>query len=202
MVKMLDKPAVVGPEDAGRRMSLDEFDRAVGKEGFTYELHKGVIQVSGIPQPDHGMQVQELRDQLTAYRLGRPGVISYIAAGSEAKILLASDQSERHPDLSLYLTDPPDVEDVWSLWVPAIVIEVVSTSSAKRDYDEKPGEYLAFGIDEYWIVDRSRQQMTAFTRWRGDWKEKVIKPTQKFTTHRLAGFTLDLRRVFSAGKKN
>lgn len=202
MVKLLDKPAVVGPKDAGRRMSLDQFDRAVGREGHTYELHRGVIQVSGIPQPDHGMQVQELRDQLTAYRLNRPGTISFIGSGSEAKILLASDQSERHPDLSVYLSSPPDVEDVWSLWVPSIVVEVVSKSSAKRDYEEKPGEYLAFGIDEYWIVDRFRQQMTAFTRWRGDWKEKVVKPSQKFSTHRLAGFTLDLKRVFSAAKKS
>jgi hypothetical protein len=96
---MLDKPAVVGPEDSGRRMRLDQFDRAVGKEGYAYELHKGLIQVSGIPQPDHGMQVQELRDQLTAYRLSRPGVISFIGSGSEAKILLASEQSERHSDL-------------------------------------------------------------------------------------------------------
>jgi Uma2 family endonuclease len=197
MVKMLSKLAKVGPEDAGRRMTLDQFDRAAGQEGYLYELNKGVIEVSGIPQLDHGMQLQEVRDQLTAYRLANPGIISFMGGGSEAKILVAADQSERHPDLSVYLSSPPDIEDVWSQWIPAIVIEVVSKSSTNRDYEDKPGEYLTFGISEYWIVDAFKPQMTAMTRWRRQWKEKIVKPTQKYSTTRLPRFVLDLKRVFA-----
>jgi hypothetical protein len=39
----------VGPADPGRRMSLDEFDRARGVEGYGYELGKGVAQVVDVP---------------------------------------------------------------------------------------------------------------------------------------------------------
>jgi Uma2 family endonuclease len=181
-------------------MSLDAFDRAIAQEGYLYELNKGVVEVSGIPQPSHGKQLQALRNQLIMYQEKHPGRIDFIGGGGEAKILLAADQSERHPDLLIYLTPTPDLEDVWSVWIPTIVVEIVSKSSIKRDYEDKPAEYLGFGIDEYWIVDAMKQQMTVLSRWRGQWKEKAVKPSQKYTTPHLPGFSLDLKRVFTAAK--
>lgn len=190
----------IGPEDDGRRMSLDDFDRAIADEGYIYELGNGVIQVSGIPDPKHFAEMQEVRDQFVAYRLSHPDRIHSVGGGGEAKLLIGPMQSERHPDISVYLTPPPEVSDVWSLWIPRIVVEVVSPRSAKRDYQEKPPEYLEFGVDEYWIVDAPKGQMTAFSRWRGQWKKKIIKPPQKHTTHHLPGFSLDLKKVLAAGR--
>lgn len=188
----------VGPEDHGRPMPLDQFDRAVGREGHVYELNKGVVDVTEVPHPRHLAQVQEIREQFSAYRLEHPGVIHTVAGSNDSKILLAHDQSERHPDITVYLTPPPDVADVWSRWVPAIVVEVVSKSSTKRDYRDKPAEYLDFGIDEYWIVDSIKQQMTALIRWRGQWKPKIVRPAQKYQTPHLPSFSLDLKRVLVA----
>jgi Uma2 family endonuclease len=182
-------------------MSLDQFDRAIGREGYLYELNKGVIEVTDVPQPSHGQQVQAIRNQLTAYLLERPDVILYLAGGGEAKMLIAPSESERHPDLSVYFTPPPsDDADAWSIWIPAIVIEVVSKRSAKRDYHDKPPEYLEFGVDEYWIVDAAKRQMLALTRWRGQWKDHVIKPPKRYTTRALPGFTFDLKKVLDAAK--
>jgi Uma2 family endonuclease len=204
MLKTLAKPRPkkihVGPQDDGRRMSLDDFDKAIAQEGWLYELNKGVIEVSDVPPPNHAMQIQELRDQLVQYRLANAGTIAMIGGGGEAKLLIGPAQSERHPDLSVYLDPPPKVKDVWSQWVPAIVIEVVSERSTKRDYDDKPDEYLMFGVSEYWIVDSQRQQLVVMTRWRGQWQSKTCKPSQKFITPQLPGFTLDLKRVFAAAK--
>ena len=200
MLKTLPKQLVVGPEDDGREMSLDLFDRAIGRPGYCYELNKGVIEVTDVPKPSHLAQVLLVRNALIAYQLSVAGRIHSVTGSNESKILLAADQSERHPDISVYLSAPPDGPDVWSLWIPAIVVEVVSKSSTKRDYQDKPGEYLSFGIDEYWIIDAFKNQMTAMTRWRGQWKEKIVKATQKYSTRHLPGFSLDLRRVMSAGK--
>lgn len=173
MIKTLRRKQIqVGAEDNGRRMSLDQFDRAIGQEGYLYELNKGVIEVSDVPELKHGMKVQEVRDQLVAYRSAHPGAINYIAGSNDAKVLLAESQSERHPDILVYLTPPPDVDDVWSLWVPKIVVEVVSKSSMKRDYEDKPGEYLQFGVDEYWIVDSYKQQLTVLIRWRASGRKR------------------------------
>ena len=199
MLKTLQRAIRVGPADQGRPMSLDQFDRATGQEGYLYELNKGVIDVTDVPHPAHFAQVQGIRNQLILYQEAHPDVIHSVAGSNESKILLADEQSERHPDLSVYLTPPPET-DVWSLWIPTIVVEVVSKSSSKRDYQDKPGEYLSFGVDEYWIVDASKQQMTAMVRWRGQWKQKAVKPAQKYTTRHLPGFTLDLKRVLAAAK--
>jgi Uma2 family endonuclease len=200
MLKALTKRLTVGLEDDGQPMSLDEFDRATGREGYLYELNKGIIEVTDVPNPSHLAQVQQIRNALVAYHLSVPEKIHSITGSNESKILLAADQSERHPDVSVYFTPPPDGSDVWSLWIPVIVVEVVSKSSMKRDYEDKPGEYLSFGVDEYWIIDSFKNQMTALTRWRGQWKEKIIKATQKYSTRHLPGFSLDLKRVLSAGK--
>ena len=204
MLKTLHKPKRralhIGPEDHGRHMSLDDFDKAIGREGSLYELNKGVIEVSDVPHPAHGLVMQAIRNQLTAYQLQHEGSIAYIGGGGDAKLLIGPAQSERHPDLSIYLSPPPDTKEVWSTWVPAIVVEIVSPSSSKRDYEEKPAEYFEFGVDEYWIVDPAKNKMAALYRWRGQWKEKTVKAPQKYATRHLPRFTLDLKRVMAAGK--
>lgn len=190
----------IGPKDHGRRMSLDDFDHAIVEEGYLYELGKGVVEVSEVPSSEHLAQVEELKDQLYGYKLANRGLIHTLASSNEAKILVSASQSERHPDLSIYLTPPPATDDVWSVWIPAIVIEVVSAQSRKRDYEQKPDEYLEFGIDEYWIIDASKNQVTVMSRWRGQWQKRVVKPPKKLTTPILPGFSLDVKRVLAAAK--
>ena len=54
----------VGPADQGRRMSLEDFERAEGVEGYAYELAKGVITAVDVPDPAHEFHLDELRQQL------------------------------------------------------------------------------------------------------------------------------------------
>lgn len=194
------KAVRVGPTDDGREMSLDDFSEAVVQEGYLYELANGVIEVSQVPHPQHARQIAEIRKQLTLWEDAHPGQVELIAGAMDSKLLIGSSESERHPDLSIYLSPQPDVADVWSLWIPEIVIEVVSESSAKRDYEEKPQEYLELGVKENWIIDKKKNQMLALIRWRGQWKKNVVKSSQKFSTELLPGFKLDLKRVFAAAK--
>src|SRR5437763_815974 len=98
MLQMIRKPRGkrrhIGPEDNGRRMSLDQFDRAIPREGYLYELNKGVIEVSGIPKPRHGLHVQRIRNQVGTYQEAHPDAIYFIGGGSEAKMLIGPAQSE------------------------------------------------------------------------------------------------------------
>jgi Uma2 family endonuclease len=187
----------IGPEDHGRRMSLDEFDHAEGREGYLYELSRGVITGTDVPAPRHLAQVNALKRQVHAYDLAHPGRIHTIASGSECKILLAGLESERHPDLTIYKTPPPEGDDdVWSAWIPEIVIEVVSPSSRHRDYEEKPEEYLQFGVLEYWIIDAKKREMLVLRRSRGRWSERAVRPPDTYGTRILPGFVLDVGLVF------
>jgi Uma2 family endonuclease len=190
----------IGPADHGRRMSLADFDIVDGQEGYRYELNKGVIEVTNIPHRRHFVQLVAIRNQLIVYQESSPGIIQAVGEGSDTKVLIESEQSERHPDIAVYTSPMPDVDEIWSIWVPTIAIEIVSESSIKRDYEDKPGEYLAFGIQEYWIVDGFKKQMTVLSRFRGQWKDKIVKPSQKYATRHLPGFSLDLKRVLATGK--
>jgi Uma2 family endonuclease len=190
----------IGPSDHGHPMSLDEFDEAEVQEGYIYELSRGIITVSDVPNTKHLAMVLEARRQLSRYDLAHPGVIFGIITGSECKILLGGFESERHPDLAVYKTSPPDERNVWATWVPELVIEVVSASSRHRDYEEKPAEYLQFGISEYWIIDGEKKKMVVHNRMRGQWSERTLKPPRIYKPALLPGLEFSCKRVFNAAE--
>ena len=179
-------------------MSLDEFDTAIGREGRLYELSRGTIVVTDVPNPPHGRVVGRLRLMIGAYRLAHPAVISELFTGAECKLPIEPTQSERHPDLAVYKTPAPGEDSsVWSYWVPEVVVEVVSEKSAHRDYEEKPEDYLGFGVREYRIIDGLKNVVTINRRVRGRWKPEAIVPGQKYATPLLPGFELDVAAVLA-----
>lgn len=66
------------------------------------------------------------------------------------------ENSSRLPDVSVvpFEAIAQSLDQTAILTVPAIlIVEVVSESTATRDYREKVAEYQAKGIAEYWIAD-------------------------------------------------
>jgi Uma2 family endonuclease len=189
----------IGPGDHGQTMSLDEFEPAEIQEGYHYELGRGVVVVTDVPKPKHLRILNAIRRQFVAYDLANDGVIQAIAGGGECKILLDEPQSERHPDLAIYKTPAPaEGNAVWSLWVPELVVEVVSPGSEDRDYREKREEYLAFGVKEYWIVDPKKRSMLILRRYRGRWIEQPAGPSATVETPLLPGLRFECGPVFEA----
>lgn len=157
---MLKAAIKIGPADHGRRMSLADFDHAEVQEGHCYELGRGVIVVSDVPKKRHLFQVASLRKQLMSSDFAHAGKTQVIAGGSECKIMVVGYESERHPNLALYMTLPPEEGKLfWFTWIPELVIEVVSPGSELRDYQEKREEYLAFGVREYWVFEAAKREM-------------------------------------------
>lgn len=181
---------------------MKDFDRVETQEGFLYELGRGVVTVVDVPNPRHFAQVMAIRRALMRYDMMHPSVIHGLAAGSECKIPVDSTQSERHPDLAVYLTPLPSMPGslVWAAWVPEIVIEVVSPGSEARDYQEKPAEYFAFGVTEYWIADASTEVLTVMTRSEDGWAERRLGAGAVYETRLLPGFTLNVADVFAAAR--
>ena len=190
----------IRPADHGRPMDLDDFVEAEAEEGRLYELGRGIITVVEIPKKRHMLQVAATRDQLQAYKASNPGRIQVIASGSECKLTIAALGSERHPDLAVYLTPPPEFEDdeFWTRWVPEIVVEVVSPSSRNRDFNEKPEEYLRAGVKEYWIVDSERWALIVMRRSRGRWTETTVSPPTVYRTRLLPGLAFSIESVFTS----
>lgn len=189
---------VIGPQDHGKTMSLDDFGRAETQDGFLYELSRGIITASDVPNLRHMAQVDTLRQLLSEHRTKHPQQIYRIAAGNECKILITRLNSERHPDLAVYRLAPIDLDDLWATWVPDLVVEVVSPGAEERDYVQKREEYLLFGISEYWIVDAERREVLVLRRRGGQWKERLLRPTDTYRTPLLPGFELPVALIFQA----
>lgn len=191
----------LGPQNDGQAMTLEEFGDARGRAGYRYELSRGVVTVIEVPNEPHCDIVDEIRFLLDDYRRTHPDIIYRVLHGSEGKIPIEEVESERHPDLLVYKQRRPadsSGRNVWSVWIPELVIEVVSPDSADRDYNQKPEEYLQFGVQEYWIVDDAKRCMTIHQRSEEKWVTSTISPGEVHTTPLLPEFEFDLRAVFDA----
>jgi Uma2 family endonuclease len=190
----------VGPLDHGRKMSLRAFEFVETEPDYHYELSRGYVTASEVANFIHALIVSMIRDSLGAYRIAHPKFDHLILNGMECKLLIADLESERHPDIAVYLTRPkgPKNRTIWRRWIPALVIEVVSAESDHRDYCEKRDEYWTLGVKEYWIVDAKRAQIVMLRRGKSDWIEKRLTPDCVCTSKLLPGFTLAGKPIFDA----
>ncbi len=194
----------IGPEHDGRKMSLDEFSDAEGRGGYLYELNRGVVTVIDVPNEPHPDLLDAIQDQLRSYKVDHRDVVYRILEGGSGKIPVERFESERHPDLLIYKTRRPKGvkgSQVWPVWIPEIVVEIVSPGSEDRDYNQKPDEYFQFGVQEYWIIDESKRLMTVHQRSGDERTTSVISPGELYTTELLPGFEFDLQRVFDAASE-
>lgn len=186
----------IGPADRGRAMSLLDFAEAEGAPGYLYELARGVIEVVEIPGYRHGQILHNLDLQVFGWETAHAGVVHYHASGDRCALRLPGMKSERHPDMALYLSPSPDPVSPWELWIPEIVVEVVSEGGEHRDYEEKRQEYLLAGVREYWIIDPMKREILVLQRAGDTFRE--LRPATEYATPLLTGFTLDLVRLFAS----
>ena len=190
----------IGPRHHGRKMSLKAFEFAQVEDGYLCELARGYIVVSEVPNFPHARQTALIRNRLGHYHVEHPGTLYELLGTMECKLVIPDWESERHPDVAVYLTAPKARRDrtLWRTWIPDLAIEVVSESSRDRDYTEKRDEYWTLGVKEYWIVDAKLQQVLILKRGRSQWTEKTLGPADVCETKLLPGFKLPCRAVFEA----
>src|SRR5262245_37887981 len=197
---MLKTKLKIGPHDHGRQMSLKLFEPAAVEEGYLYELSRGYIVVSEVPNYSHAMRLTAVRNQIVVHQASHPQQIHAILGTMDCKLLIWDLQSERHPDLAIYLSAPlrKRGRKVWTGWIPEIVVEIVSEWSSDRDYTLKREEYWALGVKEYWIVDVNLGQVLILQRGRTKWTEKTLGRDDVYETKLLPGFCLECRPIFDA----
>jgi Uma2 family endonuclease len=167
----------LGPADHGRTMTLDEFRDAEEGPGYRYELGRGVLEVTEVPDDPHGQIVSNLYMALSRYADANPGKIRRIGGGNEFRLWLPSMISGRNPDVAVVLHGTP--KNPRGRRPPALAVEVVSEGSEERDYKAKREEYLAYGLLEYWIVDPMATTVTVLLRDGSAWVERVYRDGEK-----------------------
>jgi Uma2 family endonuclease len=185
-------------------MSLRAFEFAEVEDGYLYELARGYVIVSEVANYFHASQIDVLQDHLRAFKISRPGLIHRILDGGACKLLVYDWESERHPDIAIYLTIPQGKKDskMWRTWIPELIIEVVSARSVERDYVEKREEYRTLGVKEYWIVDAAMGKITQLRRGKSDWLAKELFAGDVVETKLLPGFKLPCQPIFDAAAEH
>jgi Uma2 family endonuclease len=195
-MSIAQEPLVLTPALAGTLMTPEEFDAASqAEEGYRYEVIRGVLVVT--PPPDAGERgPNELLGHLIwAYALSLPGRDADCCSLSENFVRTSH---RRRADRVIWLglgRLPRSREDL-----PSIVVEFVSEGRRNRlrDYEEKRDEYLAAGIQEYWIIDRFRRRMTVYASARPA-EAKIIAEEREYETTLMPGFRLPLASLFAFG---
>lgn len=66
-----------------------------------------------------------------------------------------------------------------------------------RDYEQKRDEYLAAGVREYWVIDRSRRILTVYRPGLVGPTHQVVTDRDTYQTDLLPGFLLPLARLLA-----
>ena len=189
----------IGPADHGRTMTLQEFLDAEETPGYRYELARGVIEASDIPNDPHGQVVDNLHTHYVVYRLNRPGLILRLAHGSDVQVVIPVLDTDRHPDLAIIFQGK--APDAGGRRMPDLVVEVVSPGkkARHRDYVSKRADYLTFGILEYWIVDPRDHLVTVLSRpdSQAEWTERVFRGDDAIVSTLLPGFAMRVQELWA-----
>jgi Uma2 family endonuclease len=187
-------PLRVGPADHGRPMTLDEFREAEELGGYRYELARGFLEVSDIPEEDHGLVVWRLLVAFARDREASKRVWRYGTSGG-FRLWLPGLVSARSPDGAAVLSGTPEGPD--GRRPPSLAIEVVAPESQTRDYVTKREEYLAYGLREYWIVDPHTSKVTVLIREGDVWIEQVCQGDQPVPSLVLPGFAATVSELLA-----
>jgi Uma2 family endonuclease len=189
-----------------QRMSLEEYLTYDDGTDTRYELVDGVLVEMGAETPLNPAIAMYLA--FVFADLGIPR--KHLAIGHQVGVS-QSKATARQPDLIVHTleSDAAIMEDGKLLRAqqpaPALVVEVVSKSktdkkSKARDYDEKPVEYAARGIPEYWIVDPDEAVVRVGTLTGGVYRFATFTGGQPVKSPAFPAMAVAAAQVLAAGR--
>lgn len=180
-----------------RKMTVAEFrDLELDDDDLhLYELIDGELVKKSAPAPKHQEVLSELYDQVKAHvksqRLGKvyfaPVDVTFDGYNSVQPDLLFI------PNDRLGIVTREGIEGA-----PALVVEIISPTSAIRDRNVKKKLYERHGVNEYWLVDAPNETVEIFTLENGRYELFSAASAAEGTLHSktLAGLTLDVKALF------
>ena len=133
---------------------------ALPNDGRRYEIHEGELSMTPAPSPQHQRILRELFRILdTHVRTLGLGEVFFAPID-----VILSDVSIVQPDI-VYLTTERSrlVTSRGIEGAPALVVEILSPSTAQIDRHAKLQLYAGHGVPHYWIVDGETRSIEAYS---------------------------------------
>ena len=145
--------------NAGGKMHTFE-DILALPEGERAELIDGEMFMMASPTRRHQDAAGWLFNKIFNYVQGKKGKCR-VHASNFAVFPKKDDRNYVEPDVTV-VCDRDKLDDVGCNGAPEWVIEVVSPSSVKMDYERKKKLYQESGVEEYWIVDTEKERVSVY----------------------------------------
>lgn len=167
------------------------------------EIIDGMPYLQAAPSRIHQKVLSELHRQIANFLVGK-GCEVYptpfhvvLDASGEAHNEMDS-QTVLEPDITL-VCDEEKLDDRGCKGSPDMVIEIVSSSTARKDKLEKFNQYEHAGVREYWIVEPQEKIVSVFTLQQSHrfGRPNVYACEDNVAVSILQDFFIDLKTVFS-----
>jgi Uma2 family endonuclease len=185
---------------ADTRLTYDDFLR-IPEDGKRHEIIDGMHYVTASPNLRHQDVVGRLYAEIYFHLKGHPEAGRVFVAPLDV-VLSRYDVVE--PDVLFVATDQVDVLTEQNLQgPPALVAEVLSPSTRKRDARLKRQLFERTGVREYWLVDPELDTVQVFRPGDDGKYRRVVDLTaeddDELTSPLLPGWSLRLRDLFREG---
>ena len=174
------------------RLTYDDYC-LLPNDGKRYEIIDGELFVTPSPQSAHQRVVTRLTRYLSAYvedhQLGEVFVSPFDVVFSRHDVV--------EPDV-LYISKARSSaltkKNVQG--APDLVVEVISSTTAKVDRSTKLKLYARFGVEEYWIIDPEKPSAEIYRRQPGGLElASTLGAEDSLRSPLLPGFGLPLRKL-------
>ena len=129
-------------------------------EDVRAELIDGEIYYMSSPTMAHQMILFEIMKVLDAHIRKNNG--QCIAVASPSDVILHEDsQNLFQPDIYV-VCDRSKIRRSGIIGTPDLIVEILSSSTKRKDMTLKLGKYLDAGVREYWIVDPDQKKILVY----------------------------------------
>ena len=161
-----------------------------------WELLNGELIMAPSPTMVHQQVALELASRLLTFVKERDLGQVFIAPFD----VVLSDTTVAQPDVLFISTQQAHIitrENVRG--APELVVEILSPSTASRDWRDKLDLYAEHGVREYWIVDPDARRVWVMKLEASGFEEASIYGAEDtLASHTLEDFSLDLAGVFGS----
>lgn len=162
-------------------------------EGTRAELIQGELYMQAAPSTNH-QRISAILARRIGNHIEKKGGRCEVFTAPFAVFLFEDEYTYLEPDICVICDTDKLTEDGCD-GAPEWVIEIVSPSSKKMDYQTKTELYQDAGVREYWIVDPEREMVTVY-RDRFGWRAIIYGGREKVSSGIYPDLSIDFSTVF------
>lgn len=130
-------------------------------ENVRAELIDGQIYYMSAPSRIHQEILNFMNTEINIYLRSKKGPCKVYPAPFAVKLFEDDNKTVVEPDISV-ICDPNKLTNRGCTGAPDWIVEIISPSTASRDYIYKLNLYANAGVREYWIVDPNSKKILVY----------------------------------------